>query len=386
MENEMTELYVDSVTNDLAEEGIKDLVEVIRPTVEEVKQAARTFLGVCNGVAAAYERGNQLIAKMEAFRHEVQEANKNKTPGEVRKLLQKNKAYQLQREEFANYFKTEGMKIYEELFKFQDVLNRALGQKVQMVYTLTSTRGKNIKAPVIYEIPEEQVVRYLKADSTRGALVGRINFSKKALQKEQNRILNALERNSNTLANGVNLENLDETYKEVIRRYNYTKSRCKGKFILYRNLETTPPPRWFKLSISGEGDVNEAYANVVLSRQLKSEFLFQSSYLEKNVGTFAKVIHLVDNISGLLEGDITVGNVEYAVKSPRAGTPGVTQFIEFAQEIIDNANFSIADLEKKKKELHDKGVPRNAITAILEDALTEADKDIIAASGADSVN
>ena len=365
---ELSQNDITSITEEVVDGSLNELQQVVKPSIQEIKQAAKDFLNTCNGLAAAYERGNQIIQKGDQMRHAMQD--KDKSQAEIKALLKENKEYQEQKQEFKAYFQNEGMKIYEALFKFQDVLNAALGQKVQMVYVATSRSKKNIKPPVVYEVSEEQVLRNLTGDSTRGTLVGRINLSKKLLKQEENRVLNALNDNSDRLANGVNLANLDSAYSEVIWRYRHSR----GKFILYKN--ETPPPKWLKLSISGEGDINEAYANVVLSRQVKSEFLFTESSLEHNVGTFAKVIHLVDNISRMLQGDITVGNIEYAVKSPRAGTPGVQQFIDIAEEIINNADFSVENLQKLKKELQSKGSLRNIIEAALDGEVDSSLQDI----------
>ena len=69
----------------------------------------------------------------------------------------------------------------------------------------------------------------------------------------------------------------------------------------------------------------------------------------------------VDNESGLLKGDVTVGQIEYAIKGVQASTLGLTQVIQIAQTILSKTTYIRKDLQEQKKEFHKRTGTRNHI-------------------------
>jgi len=79
--------------------------------------------------------------------------------------------------------------------------------------------------------------------------------------------------------------------------------------------------------VNKQGDIKEAYASVILDRQINSTKLFNNEKLDNNVHSFMEEVSKVDNESGLLKGDVTVGQIEYAIKGVAASTLGIRQII-----------------------------------------------------------
>jgi hypothetical protein len=80
--------------------------------------------------------------------------------------------------------------------------------------------------------------------------------------------------------------------------------------------------------------------------------------MEQNIDDYMREVGNVDSASGLLQGDVTVGNIEYAIKSANASIPGLAQFGKFAKEILADG-FDIQKLEEKKEILRKRGRLRN---------------------------
>lgn len=67
----------------------------------------------------------------------------------------------------------------------------------------------------------------------------------------------------------------------------------------------------------------------------------------------------VDNMSGLLAGDVTVGNIEYAIKSSDASMLSIRQMVLLAELIQKDIIKDLVDLNKYKKLLSSKAKTRN---------------------------
>ena len=77
----------------------------------------------------------------------------------------------------------------------------------------------------------------------------------------------------------------------------------------------------------------------------------------------------VDNESGLLKGDVTVGRIQYAVKGIKAQTLGLQQIINVAQQIMNQANYAKENLQQVKEDFHKKANSRNHIQKMEKDVL-----------------
>ena len=221
------------------------------------------------------------------------------------------------------------------VFKFQNISNEYLGQRVQMTFVSISKSGQVELYAVDNDIEHLKIDR---ASSKRGgAFSGRYNYSKRDLEQTK-RIINSK----------YNKSSLDSTFSEVYRRYNISKTRLKmggAAYILWKE------NGWDGAWISGAGPLGEGYLNFFVNEYLFSgmvesdirDFMLNSKYGAVNA----------DNASGLLQGDITKDGIEYGVKMKGASAFSYMEVIEYARQIQDAADVG-AFLRDLKQTLQNK--------------------------------
>ena len=242
-------------------------------------------------------------------------------------------------------------RLYEESMNFQQVLNNFLGQKVSMVFVFENSDGE----PELYEITSEDVLKYDYSSSNK--LVARYRGDADALNHAMKRLQLSAEWN-------FNLAGLKSTYAETLYRYRCSRQVNK-RIVLWQN----PYNEWHAMKVSAEGDINEAYASIVILNRKEPSF---NNNMEINIEQFLNEVAQVYNISGLLQGDVTNGNIEYGIKSAGASTLSLKQIIKIAYQIVNDENFSQEKLEKIKAEFAAKGRTRNKEMKSLDKSVREA--------------
>ena len=242
-------------------------------------------------------------------------------------------------------------KLYEESMNFQQVLNNFLGQQVTMVFVYENSDGE----PELYEITSEDVLKYDYSSSN--TLVARYRGDSDALN-------HAMKRLQLTADWNFNLSGLKATYAETLYRYRCSRQVNK-RIILWQN----PYNEWHAMKVSAEGDINEAYASIVILNRKEPSF---NNDMEINIEQFLNEVAQVDNISGLLQGDVTNGNIEYGIKSAGASTLSLKQIIKIAYQIVNDENFSQEKLEKIKADFAAKGRTRNKVQKSIDKTTLEA--------------
>lgn len=105
--------------------------------------------------------------------------------------------------------------LYESSFKFQKALNEFLGQKVTMVYVY---RYKN-QAPVLYEILNEDILKF--GDASKSGFTARYKATQKQIENMlESKAIQQLETGNDF---NFNLNNLNQTYDEVMFRFRKSK-------------------------------------------------------------------------------------------------------------------------------------------------------------------
>lgn len=280
-------------------------------------------------------------------------------------------------EELATYHyemvsKKEFQDFMTKVFNFQEIVNGVLGQEVQMIYVYIGKDGQ----PEIYRISNSgEHIKQSMASKGRGMTARYGNLSKKFLDEHGEKIENSLKDNGE--------EQLNLAYKETVKRGQYSRKKLNIGFLL---VLWCPAKVWLKMKISSLGDVNEAYAAFYLN-MVFNDFIFnQSSDIEWLLNTF--LLHdrygvtAVDNISGFLEGDVTIGNIEYAIKSKGATTLSPEQVISLAINIKESSpeELTMDYLQTIKEEKHKAGARRNFVEA-LDSHLDASFDDIFSALG-----
>lgn len=249
-------------------------------------------------------------------------------------------------------------RFYQATFKFQEELNKCLGQEVVMVYVYENSDGE----PELYEIKNEDVLRFDVASRTA-------NFTAR-YQPSMKDFGSSLQRLQTDSVLNFNLSNLQNTYKEMLFRYRSSRKK-NNRIVLWEN----PINVWNHVWISTEGDIAETYAVIVLlNRQSPG---FQNTNMELNVEEFAMETLNVDNMSGMLAGDVTVGNIEYGIKTAGASVLSANQLIKMAKKILKESDFDKKKLLTEKEKMAKRARKRNKLIKGVENQVSSDIQDII---------
>ena len=257
--------------------------------------------------------------------------------------------------------------------KFQKLLNEYLSQEVKTIYVYVDSQFN----ATLLEVDSSEII---KEDMSRHTM----------------RYDNALVNSKFSTMKTIQYENafgLNETYKEVLKRARLYKSKVSSHNEPYKKAlaeEQNKPEQnkkaikeikskmasgaililwqinsvWYKMKVSSEGDLNESYAAFYLNKQFN---LFSSSGAqETDVNTFMTHsewgVQHVDSISGLLQGDVTVGNIHYAIKSKGASVMGDSDLLVTAAIIASQKEqLTISTIQHIKDQLKSMGKERNKL-------------------------
>lgn len=318
------------------QESEKVIKEEIDPIVTKLRLAAEKYLGEVEYFRTEVERFETILKHQKQIRKSTSLAGQEDVYEQNKEWINEFLHSQIPQE------------IYTAAFTFQNILNEALDQKIKMVFVYQDDEGN----PELYELTSEDILTF--GYSSRGKLVGQyrsIKDSSGALKSGVERLVLDEERNYSQTG-------LDTTYKEVFNRY-----RDSRKYNERKVLWEYPTNNWQSMTVASEGDIHEAYAGIVILNNNEPTFRHG---LEENIGDFMDFVEQVDNISGMLEGDVTKNNIEYGIKSAGASTLGLKQMQTLAKQILADANFNKEKLQAVQKKLHDKGKTRNK--RMIEDA------------------
>ena len=324
----LEESVKDTITNTEVDSIDQPLREVSENNINELKNAANTYLLELEKLSVEIKNFQTLLQRQ----RDLRKANANYA--EIETYIQGKEQQRL----FLN--SDIPKRFYTATFKFQNALNAFIGQKVVMVFVYENSEGE----PELYEINNEDLLKYDVASRSNN-FVARYNPTQKDLETSMQKL--KLDEAFN-----FNMTNLKITYKEVLFRYRMSRKH-NNRIVLWEN----PSRVWHHGFISAEGDINETYAAIVLLNKKQPDF--NASNLELNVEAFVIKAFDVDNESGMLAGDVTVGNIEYGIKSMGASALSANQLINMARTILKDANFDKQSLLNVKKKLHDRRRRRN---------------------------
>lgn len=295
---------------------------------KEVRLAAQRYLDEIGILNQQLEYFKNLLRKQKEIRK-----NNN--------LYKGLEEYQNNKERISIFLSSEIPKrLYKISFDFQEILNEFLGQEIKMIFVHVDKNN----TPSLYEMTSHEVLKY--DYSSRNSLIARYNMS----VAETSQAIKKLQIDTKIK---FSLPGLNATYKEVLERYEHSRQKGRRSVFFY------DINKWKYMNISSKGDINEAYAGFILLNNVPPYF---NGNLENNIKDFLQSgVAKVDNISGLLQGDISQGNIEYGIKSAEASTLGLAQIKKMAEWIVNDVEFDIEKLRKKKKEFASRGKERNKI-------------------------
>lgn len=306
---------------EIAEEMVQEAIELselemqklIIPSADEVRRAAQELVDYATYLQ---EKNSQSLLD-------------NMNLDTEAKVLKFSTKMVQQREEFTD--------LMQRVLDFQNISNRFLGQQVQMTFVDINDRTGHV---TLYAV--DNTVEDLSLDraskSHGGGITGR--YKKNTISKVAKTIVNSK----------YNEQSLQSTFSEVYSRYRISKNLLRklrgAAYILWKERG-----KWDGVWISGAGPLGEAYVNFFVN-----EYVFGSS-IEKNVedymlnGKYGAV--KADNASGLLQGDVTKGSLEFGVKINGATALGYVDIIKYAKELLevsDVKNFLLGLKQKLESE------------------------------------
>lgn len=332
---------LDNMVKEVEQSGDKVIDEEGQLFSEEIKKYAKEFIDIVS-------KDKQDLQKLkQALQHQkktVQAIQQGSIESSYEWRVQIQNRHEMTKKDYYR-------EIITAALKFQTQLNTLLDQKVELVYVYQDEQNN----PVLYTIDQKSLSAALTYESNKGKISGRF-------RQDQNKFLSYLNNLTKyELYEGFNLNYFTYTYKQVIWRFNYGHEK-KSDLIMWLNPNFGEHgTKWLKAMVNKQGDIKEAYASVILDRQINSTKTFNDEKLDNNVHSFMQEVAKVDSESGLLKGDVTVGQTEYAIKGVAASTLGLQQIIQVAQDILGKTAYLKQDLERQKQEFHKKAGTRNHI-------------------------
>ena len=246
---------INSLVNELLDEASKPTKELVQLSMDKIKQAAKNYLLI---LETEKEKIKNLENALEVQKKYLREQMSNFNS---KAELKSSQTYIEQREKIKQEQKNQStresiMNIYKASLAFQDLLNGFIGQEMIITY-LASNKSK----VEVFNIPLKEAFKQgiLNIDITSKTYEISMRFRGSVSKMEK--LAADVENTIAKMEAGITQEQvglLDSTYKEVVRRYKTHKGiNKKGKevgIILWN-----PNGKWYKMTPSSLGDINEAY-------------------------------------------------------------------------------------------------------------------------------
>lgn len=358
IDNKTLDFIIDQINN----EELEVTKNIMSEEIKELKIKASQFLKVVGETQEKIQNIENMMLAQKKLRTQI----RNELGVTGRFLTQyETEEYRHNKEELTQELRNQEVeKLYQAAFTFHEDLNKALGKEVITVILLPDEQGN----PILFNSSQSDIFNnhLLSYEETSKSSRLTARFKVNADKMRQAGI-QAINRDDLNIDDNLNISNLNETYKTVLYRYDTYKQLVMWLF---------PSNKWNWSKVSARGDIAEAYSMFFLK---KAEYDFQSSNKEENINYFMVLgVQEVDNVSGLLQGDISSGQYEYAIKSADASYMSIQQMIPLAEKIVNNTNYSLLDLEKYKEKLAKrKQKTRNPIHNSLEEQVTKPLEEII---------
>lgn len=362
---------INALVEELLDEAARPTKELIELSMKEIKQAAKNYLLILETEKKNIENLKNALEIQKKYVREQAKNFSSKTE------LKSSKTYIQQREKIKQEQKVQSTResiinIYKASLAFQDLLNGIIGQEMIITY-LASNKSK----VGVFNIPLKEAFKQglLKIDITSKTyeVSMRFNGSISKLEKLANDVDSIISKMEAGISEQ-EIGTLDSVYKEVVRRFKTYKGENKnGKQVSI--VLWNPNGKWYKMTPSSLGDINEAYVAYYLQAK---QYPRMSGVLEQDIDIFMKLVSEVDSAAGLMLGDISneEKGIEYAVKSAGASTLSLTQIENLAKEIIQS-NVTKADLKHLKEIDAQKGSLRNSVEELLGNEISNTLKPII---------
>lgn len=310
---------LDSLANQALQSAAKEVVSMVENDPEIIqrgrllKQQAKDFLKTIPPGLLGDKAKTALAARVARLQQVMQKSNNEESVIDAVKEVHDSVVDEAQ----------EAAYVTAKLL-FQQQLNDFLGQEIVTVYVYSNAKAKKV---TLVKIDSRFA---LKKDLLRQTM-RYTNMSYINSQREESEKFFSQEKNESQA------KPLQETYFEVLARGRKAKRRIRKDVKLKNALIVfwKHQDKWETMRVSSEGDINEAYANFYLNKKYRQ---FKKD-MEKNINNYMlnkkHGVIAVSNVSGLLEGDVNIRNIAYAIKSRGATMFGDSDIIATAQALVN---------------------------------------------------
>lgn len=310
----------------LASKQINNIIEESY-TNSELYKSAKNFIDIYQ----SYQKDIQIYTEQTTIIVNMLRKKKDYAKMDANTLSQKieaakaeaSKAYSLINKQ--NKIQQKLIKVYESAKNFQKECNAILGTEIKLIFVAKTKTN----TPQIFDISNLKLEQYThldRASFSRGGIL-KLRFDNLSVEK-----LNEL--GAKQITNNEYQKQIDSLYSEIMRRIDIAKEKSGGTYLMYKWSN-----EWNLVKINTLGDLDEAYANLVLNYHIsdvKESWLGQGS-MDEQIHYFMNYLWQVNNASGFLKEDIYGGqdpksnkNIFYGVKSADASMMGLKQIYNFA--------------------------------------------------------
>lgn len=332
--------YIDEEVKQKAATIVND--EVLQPIDTQVKLLSSRFLNSLN-------RAELELQNLEVILKEQQELRKVLTEEErATSTVTLAKQYRLNKIAMKTLFASNSIdNLFKEFLFFQTELNAIINQKIEVVFVVD-----NVNTPPSL-LTSQNVGSLLKYQESNNAVSARFNLTEEEIQNLRQLDLFTDEDDLS------GLEDAQATYSKFynLRTMRKTSNGRVGggitKYVMWRK------PIWTKQKVLNLGDLHEAYANIVIQRYYS--IFERNGASDDNMDRFAYFLQQVDNAFGLLQGDIDLNNIQYAIKSINSALTGIKQTKEVALALLSMRDVSVENILGIKKLFAANASTRNKI-------------------------
>ena len=335
--------YVTSQMNTLIAEGCERDAAILRTEAKRYIMIAKQCLKDIEIINEQLDHQSSMFKQLQGYLQSKKTTfSESDFAGEMSDVY---KQYNMTKQATAAFLSGEIPKtLYKATFDFQKILLNFLNINMETIIIYRTRNGVKV-----YSVNAEDLLTFGR--SGKGGFSARFPTSASAMEK-QLKALGKDIKDFEFLFDDEQLlvkEKADKLYKEVLYRYNSSFKGDTPRIVLWWwDNGPTDYNNPSAMYVTSTGDLTEAYAAILLSQKKKMEFY---SSMEQNIDIFMRnYVADVDNVSGLLQGDIAEGirDTQFAIKSAGASAMGLSQVIDLATEINNSmGSFTIESLKQK---------------------------------------
>lgn len=328
-----------------------EIDEKFTPEWVQVQKSANTFLEAIN----TYKNQSLQIKKKKNQLKSIKMKNSQSGAATIATIRKLNASFNLQEQ---NNLK----RLYNELFKFDAILNRYLGETLKRsgVYVDISADGTTLQTYVLSMSELVDSIDYEgKIHNTFGAKSTIEQLAKNDVEDSQHiaagtAVVSEIIARLNNFYDRVNqLKSQAGSYKTREGEWKELSTQRQGGLLLWQQGDS-----WKAATVANFGVISEAYVNFLFTKHNSQQDILCNAggSIDDKIDLFYNnYLQSVTTQSALIEEDVIVDGIgQYAVKKEKATLPQISQYEKTARQIKNNKAISPEGLKDWIKQQFDK--------------------------------